>query len=99
MNTVFLLLFQNYRFPRIQQGTGNQGDLCITMHFFPLAEIILFVCFWWWWWFVCFSRACHLLVIIIVCVLRLKKMTVFPDIFLYYAHRRKPFYMMVWNVF
>lgn len=38
MNTVFLLLFQNYRFPRIQQGTGNQGDLCITMHFFPLAE-------------------------------------------------------------
>lgn len=46
MNTVFLLLFQNYRFPRIQQGTGNQGDLCITMHFFPLAEKLfyLFVC-------------------------------------------------------
>lgn len=45
MNMVFLLLFQTYRFPKIQQGTGNQGVLCITMHHLlppPLKESIFF---------------------------------------------------------
>lgn len=29
---VFLQLFQTYRFPKMQQGTGNQGVLCVTVH-------------------------------------------------------------------
>lgn len=32
MNMVFLQLFQTYRFPKMQQGTGNQGVLCVTVH-------------------------------------------------------------------
>lgn len=29
---VSLQLFQTYRFPKMQQGTGNQGVLCVTVH-------------------------------------------------------------------
>lgn len=86
---VFLLLFQTYRFPKIQQGTGNQGVLCITMHLFSPQRTFFFF----------FPRTCFLLIIIIFCYITLQKITVFPDVFLYSAHRRKPFYVMAWNVF
>lgn len=35
MNMVFLQLFQTYRFPKKQQGTGNQGVLCVTVYLSP----------------------------------------------------------------
>lgn len=38
---VFLQLCQTYRFPKMQQGTGNQGVLCVTVHlFFPPPSCI-----------------------------------------------------------
>lgn len=92
MNMVFLLLFQTYRFPRIQQGTGNQGALCITVQLLlppPLTPGKLFVLF-------CFFQDmpsfCNNFV--------LEKHDSFSRSFsLLLAHRRKPFCMMAWNVF
>lgn len=82
---VFLQLCQTYRFPKMQQGTGNQGVLCVTVHLLspppPPMETIFFqgissFCFNYYPYFVLQNRS-------------------FPRSFsLLLRDRRKPFYMM-----
>lgn len=54
---VFLLLFQTYRFPKIQQGTGNGAALCSASSLLRLSPPCPRTGFF-------FSRACLLAVII-----------------------------------